>query len=540
MLEQLVLGMPLAQTTLPLPQPPAWEQRLSWNGESWVGAWRQWRDSQGRVRIALSDADVTQRLGMGLRSSHRPQEQPVVWFNPVENLAVSWHPQNTRRYLDVTDVFAAAGWQTQSQGNELRITAPVAQIQAIRQSSRRTVIDLDKIAPWSVRNSGRQTLLRILAPGRAELRRQFPSLSFSAQATVLTFDQPMRVTTLPNPPRLVVEPDSPATLTIQWAPGLRWRQEQVQGYGVTWLEIDPQRYTMRPVWEGSRGQTGLAPLAALVQQAQGVAAINGGFFNRHTQLPLGAIRLQGQWVSSPILNRGMAAWNDQGQMVFARVQLQEQLRVNQGTPIHLQALNSGYVQKGLARYTANWGATYTPLTQGEMVITVSRDRVVGLSTGNPIPMPLNGYLLVGRGGEYSSSQFPPGATVQITQHLTPRMVQDYPHGLGAGPLLLAQGGLVLAPQQEQFQTFFSQQKAPRSALGVTAAGHWLWVTVGGNEQYQQGPTLLELAGIMRAVGAVSALNLDGGTSTSLVLGGQVLVSGGRIHNGLVLLPRPEG
>ncbi|MEN9217078.1 MAG: phosphodiester glycosidase family protein [Gloeomargarita sp. HHBFW_bins_162] len=527
----------VAQTPLPAPQPPALEQRLSWNGESWVGSWRQWRDAQGRLRLAISDADLTQRLGVSLRSNRRPDEQPVVWFNPVQPLSVSWHPQYTRRYLEVTELFAAAGWQTQIQGNELRITAPVAQIQGIRQSARRTVVDVDKIVPWRVQQTGKQTLVRIFAPGRAELRHQFANLNFSSQATVLTFDQPMRVTTLPNPPRLVIEPRTQESLTIHWAEGLRWRQEQLRGYGVTWLEIDPQFYTMRPVWEGTQGQTGLAPLPALAQQVQGVAAINGGFFNRNTQLPLGAIRVQGQWVSSPILNRGMAAWHDQGQTVFGRVQLQEQVRVNQGAPLGLQALNSGFVQKGLARYTAHWGATYTPLTQGETVITVTQDRVVGINMGNPIPIPLTGYLLVGRGVENLTGQFPIGATVQVSQQISPQMFQNYPHGLGAGPLLLNNNQVVLAPEQEQFQPFFIQQKAPRSALGVNREGRWLWVTVGGNEQAQQGPTLKELTGIMQEVGAVAALNLDGGTSTSLVLGGQVLVSGGRVHNGLVLVRR---
>ncbi|APB34243.1 Exopolysaccharide biosynthesis protein related to N-acetylglucosamine-1-phosphodiester alpha-N-acetylglucosaminidase [Gloeomargarita lithophora Alchichica-D10] len=537
MLEQLYGAIQLAQTPLPTPQVAALEQRLRFNGETWVGAWRQWRDTQGRLRIALSDPDA-QRLGMGFRSSRRPQEQPLVWFSPVQNVPVSWQTQQTRRYLDVTELFAAAGWQTQTQGNELRITAPVARIQAIRQSSRRTVIDLDQPAPWTVQTTGKQTILRVLAPGRAELRQQFANLNFSAQAVVLTFNQPLRVTTLPDPPRLVIEPRSPEKLSIEWAPGLRWRQEQRRGYGVTWLEIDPQKYTMRPVWEGSRGQTGLAVLSALAQQAQGVAAINGGFFNRNTQLPLGAIRVQGQWHSSPILNRGMAGWNDQGQMVFARAQLQEQLRLNQGAPVNLQALNSGYVQKGLARYTANWGATYTPLTQGETVITIAQNQVVGMvATGNPVPIPLSGYLLVGRGLGSLGQQFPTGATVQISEQLTPRTMQNYPHGLGAGPLLLDNGRVVLAPEQEQFQPFFSQQKAPRSALGVTRSGQWLWVTVGGNEQYQQGPTLMELSRIMQEVGAVAALNLDGGTSTSLVLGAQVLVAGGRVHNGLVLRRR---
>lgn len=526
-----------AQVPLPAPQHDSGIQQIQWNGETWVGAWRCWRDGQGRLRLAVSDQDLTQRLGVRLRSNRRPEEQPVVWFSPVQSLAVSWHPQYLWRYLDVTDLWAAVGWQTQVEGNRLSITAPVPQIREIRQSARRLVVEMDKPAPFQVQTGGQRTVVRILAPGRSELRQHFPDGRFSAQATVLTFDRPMQVTTLPNPPRLVIEPRTPEPLEIHWAEGLWWRQGQVQGFPVTWLEIDPRRYTMRPRWDSTQGQQGLSSLPALAQQARGVAAINGGFFNRQTQLPLGALRVEGQWFSSPILQRGVAAWNDRGQMVFGRAQLQEQLRVNQGPPVTLQSLNSGFVQRGLARYTAHWGAYYTPLTPNETVIRIEQDRVIGVISGGLIPIPLNGYLLVGRGWDGLAGQFPPGATVQLRQQVTPPFLQDYPHVLGAGPLLLQQGQVVLNPEQEQFQPFFIRQRAPRSGLAVQRQGRWLWVTVSGNEREQQGPTLAEWTRILQELGAVSALNLDGGNSSGLVLGGQVLVPGGRIHNALVLRRR---
>ncbi|MCS7227111.1 MAG: phosphodiester glycosidase family protein, partial [Gloeomargarita sp. SKYB31] len=124
--------------------------------------------------------------------------------------------------------------------------------------------------------------------------------------------------------------------------------------------------------------------------------------------------------------------------------------------------------------------------------------------------------------------------VQLRQQLTPSLLQNYPHALGAGPLLLQRGQVVLNAEQEQFQPFFIRQRAPRSGLAVHRQGRWLWVTVSGSEQAQQGPTLTEWTRILQELGAVSALNLDGGSSTGLVLGGQVLVNGGRIHNALVL------
>ncbi|NJR32878.1 MAG: phosphodiester glycosidase family protein, partial [Chamaesiphon sp. CSU_1_12] len=47
-----------------------------------------------------------------------------------------------------------------------------------------------------------------------------------------------------------------------------------------------------------------------VAQTQFVAAINGGYFNRNNRLPLGALKRDGKWLSSPILNRGAIGWND--------------------------------------------------------------------------------------------------------------------------------------------------------------------------------------------------------------------------------------
>lgn len=253
--------------------------------------------------MAVSDQDLTQRLGVRLRSNRRPEEQPVVWFSPVQSLAVSWHPQYLWRYLDVTDLWAAVGWQTQVEGNRLSITAPVPQIREIRQSARRLVVEMDKPAPFQVQTGGQRTVVRILAPGRSELRQHFPDGRFSAQATVLTFDRPMQVTTLPNP-RLVIEPRTPEPLEIHWAEGLWWRQGQVQGFPVTWLEIDPRRYTMRPRWDSTQGQQGLSSLPALAQQARGVAAINGGFLTARPNYPWERCASKGSGLAVPSCNGG--------------------------------------------------------------------------------------------------------------------------------------------------------------------------------------------------------------------------------------------
>jgi exopolysaccharide biosynthesis protein len=57
-----------------------------------------------------------------------------------------------------------------------------------------------------------------------------------------------------------------------------------------------------------------------------------------------------------------------------------------------------------------------------------------------------------------------------------------------------------------------------------------------------GPTLAETAQLMQLLGAVNALNFDGGSSTGLYLGGQLLdrspSTAARVHNGLGIFRSP--
>ncbi|MEQ8958771.1 MAG: phosphodiester glycosidase family protein, partial [Coleofasciculus sp. C2-GNP5-27] len=54
----------------------------------------------------------------------------------------------------------------------------------------------------------------------------------------------------------------------------------------------------------------------------------------------------------------------------------------------------------------------------------------------------------------------------------------------------------------------------------------------------KGPNLTETAQLMQQLGSVDALNLDGGSSTGLYLGGHLLdrspYTAARVHNGLGL------
>jgi exopolysaccharide biosynthesis protein len=101
----------------------------------------------------------------------------------------------------------------------------------------------------------------------------------------------------------------------------------------------------------------------------------------------------------------------------------------------------------------------------------------------------------------------------------------------------------LDAKAEGFSDAFRQQLAIRSVIGTTARGTLIVAAIhdriGG-----RGPSLAETAQLMQQMGAIDALNFDGGSSTGLYLGGQLLdrsaYTAARVHNGfgLFLIPLP--
>jgi hypothetical protein len=133
----------------------------------------------------------------------------------------------------------------------------------------------------------------------------------------------------------------------------------------------------------------------------------------------------------------------------------------------------------------------------------------------------------------------------------------HPRGdlLQAGPLLVRGGAPCATGDPEgfsagasQFDSDITAGRYPRAALAITRRGRLLAVAADGRSDDDAGLTLEELAEALVALGAVHALNLDGGGSTSLVCGARlrntpreahgIEIDGGRpITTALVFRPR---
>jgi exopolysaccharide biosynthesis protein len=99
--------------------------------------------------------------------------------------------------------------------------------------------------------------------------------------------------------------------------------------------------------------------------------------------------------------------------------------------------------------------------------------------------------------------------------------------LQAGPLLVRGGAPVrgdlegFSAGSHQFDSDITAGRYPRSAIGLTRRGEVLAVACDGRADDEAGLTMAELAEAMAALGAMQAMNLDGGGSTSLICGGRL-------------------
>ena len=112
--------------------------------------------------------------------------------------------------------------------------------------------------------------------------------------------------------------------------------------------------------------------------------------------------------------------------------------------------------------------------------------------------------------------------------------------VGGNPVLVRDGEL-----HAQECSGYVCRRHPRTGVGITARGRVLLVTVDGRQADSYGMTITSFARLFKQLGAVHALNLDGGGSSTMVVEGSVInspsdMSGEReVASALLVLRGPD-
>ena len=219
--------------------------------------------------------------------------------------------------------------------------------------------------------------------------------------------------------------------------------------------------------------------------------------------------------------------------------------------------------EGTALYTSHFGAT-TPrdtarrtveaalLPAGRRGDTLLFMRRGAISTSSGSAIPDGGAVLAAYGTGLRADEvkaMADGDTVRVLLATLPRT----PHGatpmmiIGGWPRILRDGVVVAgeAATEEGTISRNAEQRHPRTAIGFSRdSSTLLLLTVDGRSENSGGMTLLELAAVMRELGAWQAMNFDGGGSTTMAIDGKVVnrpsdKEGEReVGNALLVVARP--
>ncbi|GAA1017702.1 hypothetical protein Aple_024590 [Acrocarpospora pleiomorpha] len=190
----------------------------------------------------------------------------------------------------------------------------------------------------------------------------------------------------------------------------------------------------------------------------------------------------------------------------------------------------------LVRFTSEY-VHALPTGPGVQVVLNSRDRAVSIGRrGGAVPPDHTVLQGIGSAADWLTARAEVGRKISVTEVIRDadgrRVRLDADDSIvSAAPTLVEDGRThidaaaegVVDPVDLSFGYTWANKRQPRTMAGIDRRGRLLLVTVDGRlSGGSEGFTLTEGAAFMRSLGAVQALNLDGGGSTAMAVNGTLV------------------
>jgi exopolysaccharide biosynthesis protein len=336
-----------------------------------------------------------------------------------------------------------------------------------------------------------------------------------------------------------------ALLAVQEAPTVVWRQVtpgvehahvvRDAPWNIHVLRVDPSRARLDVV-HARDNAVGLETVSAIAARHGAIAAVNGGYFRMTGTFAgdsTGTLQIDGRILSEPDRGRaavGLVRTRNSTRLVMGHVTWQGTVRVDRLTR-RLNGVNRPRGANELVLFTPEFDDTTLTDDSGTEVI-VQADEVVALrDNAGSTRIPPTGFVISATGAarQWVRGALKPGRKVSIALGLKPvdpsdrNPWKDAEDILGAGPKLVTAGRVDITAAREKMLPSFAIDRHPRTAIATLRDGRVLLVVVDGRHaSLSVGMTLDELARLLIELGAVEAINLDGGGSTTMVVRGAIV------------------
>lgn len=331
---------------------------------------------------------------------------------------------------------------------------------------------------------------------------------------------------------------------------------------INMLRIDLSKARLQMV-HAMDAAVGLETVSSISTRYGALAAVNSAYFRtagvyRGDSVGLGM--LNGRLLSEPNNNRaavGLIERNGRQELVFGRVKLEARLFAGGQRKRDINGLNRQRGENELIIFTSEFHRTTLTNPDG-VEFTVRNGRITarrdakGSST-----IPADGFVVSASGSarDWALKNLREGGQLRLELKLLPielaqtlqwRQAQwrQATSIVGGGPQLIKDGRVEITNEAEKIVPAFVKDLHPRTAIAKLKSGQVLLITVDGRQPGESvGMSLTSLADLLIEFGAVEAINLDGGGSTTMVVRNKLVnkpsdTSGERpVSDAILVLPR---
>jgi exopolysaccharide biosynthesis protein len=329
------------------------------------------------------------------------------------------------------------------------------------------------------------------------------------------------------------------------------------------LEIDPEQFEgeLTNVLANDK-ITGREKVSSMADRTQALAGMNGGYFvvgstDGEPGDPAGISMVDGQLISEAVGERTSLLLSGNGADI-AETSTDLQVKAENGETAVIDGINRnpGLIrscggvddietnqpkhdvtctdQDEIIEYNSYFGDA-TPKGDGFEAVLNTNGKVVETFNQRGQRIPESGIVLSATGdqAEWLKNTISKGETLTLTKSIKADGKQIVPTSkldiIGGAPQLINEGKIDIQASEEgfawsnDFYYHFTQYRHPRSFAGIKENGNILLITVEGrNPEESIGVSFMESAQILQSLGAVKGLNLDGGGSSAMTVGGKLV------------------
>ena len=289
------------------------------------------------------------------------------------------------------------------------------------------------------------------------------------------------------------------------------------------LELAPQSgYQVRPFSAAFDG-TGRGRLQRAAKLSGAKAVVNACYFDTDGWV-IGNCKAAGEWIGADgDYARSALVLDAKGvPSVQQGLEYKGTIALPNGNILQIKGMNRERIEGDLVLYNSNYGGS-TGTNEYGREVKITQGRVVDVETKGNMKLESGSFVLSGHGAKADAlASLKKGDRVNVVQTLGNSTADAAPVVVGAGPSLLTNGKIDVRSSAEQIASDIALGRSPRTAVGVRPNGSLIILVADGRSSSSVGLTLNELARYFQKLGAVQAVNFDGGGSSEMVLDGRIL------------------